>query len=656
VVRRVLNQGGHTGPQGNAEGGLEELVCGVDWVTSTRTNFDPTSDIAVANESLGGPGTDDGNCGLTNGDPLHLAICNSVDAGVLFVVAAMNEGSDLQSFVPASYDEVLTATAMWDTDGKPGGLNEAPESPNLSSKFCANRDDTYVAFSNFAGHPGDSSRVLAAPGVCILSTLQGSTYGYFSGTSKATPHVSNTAVLCIASGDCNGSPAATRQTLLEDAESFNTLNPGYGLLGDPLHPLDSTHPYGGNHVGFLVNASLYSRDDRENPESSQGRARTTTGTSARRLISMIDTGLQWLSLLGLAACGALAVLGLVAHHCHSATSRPLAGRKGATMRSHRTSLTLALAVLLVLMLAGAAQAASPARLLAKFQPVTVFHPGEEFRPIPVEGFVGDSNLEAAISETEWVVVDPDPSADSLPTASPTLWRLNQRDCFAGAPLGDLACYVAGAADEPGRVVYGRVARPGERIVLQYWYFYYDNLYRYPFLPTGAIWQSHEGDWEVVNVVLAKYSRKPLRVGYSQHCSGETRPWAVTPRVNGHPKVYVAHGSHANYFEPGLHEFDRACLPAEVIGFFQQADLPLPADVAEEGPAAGPGSLGLDETVAVRRVTPDEPAWIQFPGFWGEYEYFHAPDPIGTRPFGISPVGPAFHEVWQHPLATLATWR
>jgi hypothetical protein len=245
--------------------------------------------------------------------------------------------------------------------------------------------------------------------------------------------------------------------------------------------------------------------------------------------------------------------------------------------------------------------------------------------------------------------------ESLPTASPPVWRLNQRDCFAGAPLGDLACYVAGAADEPGRVVYGRVARPGKQIVLQYWLFYYDNLYRYPFLPTGAIWQSHEGDWEVVNVVLSKKGKKPLFVGYSQHCSGETRPWAETPRVNGHPKTYVALGSHANYFEPGVHEFDRACLPADVIGFFQQAGLPLPADVAAEGPAGGPASLDLDETVAVQRVTSHEPAWIQYPGFWGEYEYFNAPPPIGTVLFGTSPLGPAFHAVWQSPLATLASW-
>jgi hypothetical protein len=316
---------------------------------------------------------------------------------------------------------------------------------------------------------------------------------------------------------------------------------------------------------------------------------------------------------------------------------------------------LAAGALVALTLAGTAQAAgSVPKLLTKFQPVLVFHPGEELRPTTVESFVRDSSLEAATSPTTWVVVNPSPSADGLPASSPPVWRLHQRACFAGAPLGDLACYVAGAADEPGVTVYGRVARDGNRIVLQYWLFYYANVYRYPFLPLGTIWQSHEGDWEVVNVVLSN-AKRPLSVGLSAHCSGETRPWAETELRDGQPTVYVALGSHANYFEPGMHAFERACLPAEVIAFFQQAGLPLPADVAARGPAAGRKRLGL-EPAGIDPVSDGEPSWIAFPGFWGELQYFNAPPPVGTQIFGTSPVGPAFHDVWQEPLATLATWR
>ena len=313
----------------------------------------------------------------------------------------------------------------------------------------------------------------------------------------------------------------------------------------------------------------------------------------------------------------------------------------------RTLLVVAAATLAALSPANAAAAQPPAKLLAKFQPALLFHPGEEFRPTSVESFVDDSVLEAATSPTSWVPVDSNPTADSLPTSSPPVWRLNQQPCFAGADLGDLACYVAGAAGAPSGTMYGRVVRDGDQIVLQYWLFYYDDVYRYPFLPLGAIWQSHEGDWEVVNVVLSG-KRKPLFVGYSQHCSGTTRSWAETPRSKGqHPTVFVALGSHANYFEPGVHEIDRACLPAQVIAFFVQAGLPFPADAVTEGPGSG--------QTTIERVGEDGPPWLAFPGFWGELQYFHAPPPVGTVPFGTAPVGPAFHAVWQRPLATLATW-
>jgi hypothetical protein len=312
----------------------------------------------------------------------------------------------------------------------------------------------------------------------------------------------------------------------------------------------------------------------------------------------------------------------------------------------RTLLALVLAAVVAFSFATPASAHSRKALLERFQPALFFHEDEAFRPIRVERFVDDSNLEAATSPTTWVVVDPDPTADSLPTTSPPVWRLNQSECSAGAPLGDLPCYVTAAGDQARGKVYGRIARDGGTTVLQYWLFYYDDLYGYPFLPPGTIWQSHEGDWEVVNVVLSRH-RKPVAVGYSQHCSGEARSWDDTPRWRGHPKVYVALGSHANYFEPGLHPFDPACLPAEVIAFFQQAGLPLPADVV---------TAGAPEGARLARLSSHHPPeWLAFPGFWGELQYFHAPAPVGTVAFGTSPQGPAFHAVWAQPLATLATW-
>jgi hypothetical protein len=71
----------------------------------------------------------------------------------------------------------------------------------------------------------------------------------------------------------------------------------------------------------------------------------------------------------------------------------------------------------LLALAGAAQAAGNAKLLARFQPVTSFDSAENFRPTSVETFVSDSDLERFNPSTgNWVVVDPNPDAATLPPA------------------------------------------------------------------------------------------------------------------------------------------------------------------------------------------------------------------------------------------------
>jgi len=63
-------------------GSLIDIIQGIDYVTAYHNTFE------VANLSLGGYGFDDGNCGYSNNDSLHRAICNSVAKGVVYVVAA----------------------------------------------------------------------------------------------------------------------------------------------------------------------------------------------------------------------------------------------------------------------------------------------------------------------------------------------------------------------------------------------------------------------------------------------------------------------------------------------------------------------------------------------------------------------------------------
>jgi hypothetical protein len=252
------------------------------------------------------------------------------------------------------------------------------------------------------------------------------------------------------------------------------------------------------------------------------------------------------------------------------------------------------------------------------------------------------------------VVDPSPEPGDLPAPGTGIWRLNQDSCTPSSVLGGLDCYAAAWNEgSGGPVVYGHVAHDGDHTVLEYWLFYYDDMYSYAYPPSNFIWQAHEGDWEVVNVVLDE-DDQPVSAAYSQHCLGQTRTWASTTRVGGtHPVVYVALGSHANYFEAGTHPINLDCVPLPALAILSQLRLPPPDDHMVDGPVIGPASVEGPAT-PIHDIGDDTP-WVDFDGLWGELQWFHAPAPIGTVPFGTSPVGPAQHQVWSHPLATIATW-
>jgi subtilisin len=232
-----------------ADGGgtWSQVICGIDWVTATRTDADPSNDIAVANMSLGGAGQPVGSCSTTT-DPLHRAICASTAAGVTYVVAAGNNGWDFDYAsapdTPAAYPQVLTVTAMGDSDGTGGGSGGAPT-------CTANEaDDRYASFSNFAATSAGAAHTIAGPGVCVTSTMPGGGYGTMSGTSMAAPHLAGAAALCIGEGGATGAcaglaPAQIVSKLRADAERYTGAVSGFGFSGDPLRPA------GGAYFGYL---------------------------------------------------------------------------------------------------------------------------------------------------------------------------------------------------------------------------------------------------------------------------------------------------------------------------------------------------------------------------------------------------------------------
>ena len=150
-------------------------------------------------------------------------------------------------------------------------------------------------------------------------------------------------------------------------------------------------------------------------------------------------------------------------------------------------------------------------------------------------------------------------------------------------------------------IYARIveAEGDGHTIIQYWLFYYLNDWR----------NVHEGDWELIQLHfdglstqdLLSQQKEPLLAAYSQHQGGQKMSWAEMKNTglirDTHPLVYVAKGSHANYFTPGQFwsglDFDDTGLsPWRVI---EPEELNVVA-FQEDG--------GIE--------------WIGFQGRWGEY--------------------------------------
>jgi len=131
------------------------------WVSSGGTKG---ANIRALNASYGGGGYSQAAADALN------AVGQS---GILFVAAAGNEAADNDAHphYPSSYSL-----------------------PNVVSVAATDQNDSRAGFSNF----GARSVMLGAPGVSILSTFPGNNYGFLSGTSMATPHVTGAAALLCA--------------------------------------------------------------------------------------------------------------------------------------------------------------------------------------------------------------------------------------------------------------------------------------------------------------------------------------------------------------------------------------------------------------------------------------------------------------------------
>jgi subtilisin len=183
-------------------GEISTLIKGLDYINQNPNQVD------VAVLSLG--------CECESG-ALDIAISNSIKAGITIVVAAGNEGKNAGTFTPANNPDVITVSAIADTDGKCGG--NGPSSPYGG-------DDMLASFSNF-GNVVD----ISAPGVDIYSTFKSNSYTKLTGTSMAAPHVAGAAALYISSHP-EASPKDVKNYLVNAGTTLSDLcdNNGHGYF------------------------------------------------------------------------------------------------------------------------------------------------------------------------------------------------------------------------------------------------------------------------------------------------------------------------------------------------------------------------------------------------------------------------------------------
>lgn len=181
---------------GRQGGTTANAVKAVDYFTDLKTRHN--LNLVATNNSWGGGGYS---------KALEDAIIRANSAGILFVAAAGNGGSDgvgdnndVTASYPSNYpqDNVIAVASITSA----GGLS---------------------SFSNY----GLKNVDLGAPGSGIYSTLpgknNGSTYGSYSGTSMATPHVTGAAALYAASHP-GASAASIKSAILGSAVATSSLS------------------------------------------------------------------------------------------------------------------------------------------------------------------------------------------------------------------------------------------------------------------------------------------------------------------------------------------------------------------------------------------------------------------------------------------------
>ena len=253
-------------------------------------------------------------------------------------------------------------------------------------------------------------------------------------------------------------------------------------------------------------------------------------------------------------------------------------------------------------------AQSDENIAEQYAPILYFEQGETCYPVDVSYHIDNSYLYQFTGD-EPLLIDESPSDLNLSAYVTGDYYLD--NMLGTTDDENIIQDYQNKLSTLGYRVYCHIHQSGGTTVVQYWMFYAFNK--------GELNQ-HEGDWEMVQVVLS--GGTPTDVMYSQHHGGQRATWDQVERDGDHVRVYVARGSHANYLRSYSGKFGVA---SDIVG--------ANGKILESG----------DYTLELL----ESQDWLSFAGRWGEFDNY---DDVFRGKVG--PQGPMYREngvMWNSPI-------
>ena len=203
--------------------------------------------------------------------------------------------------------------------------------------------------------------------------------------------------------------------------------------------------------------------------------------------------------------------------------------------------------------------AEATQLAQRFAPILRLDSRELFVPISREAYIGETQLKE--EEGRFTrVLNAAPTDVTLPSAQGACiltrgcsYFLDVRGVEPDPPKHSQRAYaeLENHLIRSGQkaTVYAHVTHYDDSgdYAIQYWFLYLFN-YRL---------NEHESDWEQITLRLNE-DKEPVDALYSAHSGGNIQTWSKLQKVDDHPVVYPALGSHANYFARGSYRVEIVC--------------------------------------------------------------------------------------------------